>query len=248
MDPIFFITETIRAQRNAWLVGDEFLRKNYHAYPALRAEAVVNNRPAPYVFSNYNVSTFTSAEKLLRNPMTRMLNCFIEALNKYHVLPRFIIIIPDWDIVKFIDYSRYGISKMLGMCLEWLVGEFEKALSIKKEDMRQVRPGSVVSLEPKFIWVKMIERGGKSKNLDRFMEVGEKYNAVLEQTLYKTRNMYVMGIERKSIDNSCFELCSNLNSRGKACYWAEFDRIVRKFDKQEITLKPLPVCEKTKKN
>ena len=169
----------------------------------------------------------------------RILNCFIESLNKYHTIPRFVIIFPDWDIVRYLNYEAFGISHIIGKCVEWLVEEFSKAISIKKEDMRSVRPGSVTTLEPKFIWVKMIERPGHAAS--KHMLNREKFNAVLEQTLHGTKSMYIMGIERKTIDKSCFDMSSGLNSRGKCAYWAEFDRMLRKFDKQELSLRPEPI-------
>ena len=192
------------------------------------------------MFSNYNVSTFTCGEKQLRNPMVRVVNCVVEALNKYNVLPRFIIVLLDWDLVRFINYSDKGISKMLGMCVEWLVAELQNAVSIKKEDMRSKRPGSVVSLEPKFIWVKMIDRPGK--HLAKYMENREKFNGVLEETLFKTKQMYIMDIDRKSLDRSSFDIGGSLSTRGKGNFWGQFDRTLKKFDKQEITLRPMPVC------
>ena len=146
------------------------------------------------------------------------------------------------------DFTDFGISKILGMCLEWLVEEVEKAITIKKEDMRAVRQGAVTTLEPKVIWVKAIDRPGTGLKLEDIREVNRKFNAILEETLYKTRNMYFMGIERQTIDRSCFDISGNLNNRGKINFWSEFDRQIKKFDKQELTLKPVPIITNPKNN
>ena len=128
---------------------------------------------------------------------------------------------------------------MIDILVEWLVNEFDKAIKIKREDMRDKRPGSITSFEPKVIWVKMITRpGAPSLNL-----AGEKFNVILEETLHKTRNMFVMEIDQSGFSNEAsFEKNNgNLNFRGKAQYWNEFDKLLKRFDKQEITLKPKPI-------
>ena len=89
----------------------------------MRAEAVNKGKTAPYLFSYYNVSTFSSSDKEIRNPMVRMLNNIIESLNKYHVIPRFVVLIPDWDLVRFLNFREFGINHIIGVCVKWWVEE-----------------------------------------------------------------------------------------------------------------------------
>ena len=112
--------------------------------------------------------------------------------------------------------------------------------------MRARRPGSVTTLEPKIIWVKMIDRPGA--NASKHMKVLDKFNAVLEEALHKTKSMYIMSMDHKIIDKSCFDLSSGLNSKGKCAFWGEFDCLLRKFDKQEISLRPQAVVTEALKH
>ena len=166
------------------------MKRNYQAYPILRSEAVANDTKPPYVFSNYNVSTFTTNDKQVKNRTVKIVNGLIEAFNKYHTMPRFIIIVPDWDILKYINFYEFRASKFIGTMVDWLIKEVSSAVDEKKADMKRSRPGSVVSLEPKLIMVKMIDRPGTSDVL----KSREKYNAVLEEALFQTKKMYIMDI------------------------------------------------------
>ena len=174
--------------------------------------------------------------------MIRITNCLIEALNKYHVLPRFLIIFPDLEIIKFVNYEKYGISKILAMLTEWWVSQIENAVDTKKEDMRSKRSGAVTSLEPKLIWLKMLMRPKRFNAV--IDDQTDKFNAILDETLYNTRKMYIGSID---LEEHCFDQLGNLNSRGKVKYWETFDKLIKKFDKQEISLKPTPVISNSKK-
>ena len=241
---LFTVTDSIRAQRNAWLIEDEFLKKNYGAFPALRAAALQDNeQPAPFIFSNYNVSTFTANDRSVRSIFARILNCLIDSLNKYHLLPRFIVMIPEWDILKHLNYYEFGISKMIGAGIEWLIDEISNLITDKKEQMRLVRPGAVTSLEPKVIWLKIISRPYNPK----IMLQREKFNAILEETLFKTKKMYIMDVQEEANLSFThdFELNGELNKYGKAKFWKEFDRQLGKLDRQQIRLKPQAIISES---
>ena len=240
----FLISDSIRAQRNAWLIGDDFFRRILPAYSGLRKSAEIKGRgDSPYLFAHYNVSTFVSAEKLAMSPLSRMINCVIDSFNKYNSIPCFLVFLPDGDIVKYVNYAGPGSSKIIGAAIEWFTDELLKVIKEKKEAMRIRRPGSVTCLEPKVIFVKMIDRLFSS---EEFVSQREKYNAILEETLYKTKRMYIMDVE-EGLDKSCFEVNQNLNRRGKTGFWLQFDDQLKKFDAQETSLKPQPVISKSSK-
>ena len=238
------LSDNVRAQRNAWLIGDDFLKRNYQGYPALRSEGAARDYAAPYIFNNYNVSTFTSSDKKgSRNPMVKIVNGFIDAINKYQCMPRYLIFVIDWDFVKFIDFYEYGVSKMIGTMLEWLIENLNNEITWKKNNMKEKRPGAVTSLEPKIIFVKMIDRPGSSE----ILRAREKFNAVLEETLFKTKKMYIMDIEciEGKLDRKYFDVNTSLNHEGRLKYWSLFDELLHSFDLQAIKLKPT-TCFKSK--
>ena len=169
--------------------------------------------------------------------MVKIVNGFVDAVNKYQSMPRFLVFVIDWDFVKYIDFYGYGVSKMIGTMLEWLIENLNNEIVWKKENMKSKRAGSVTALEPKMIFVKMIERPGSSTEINK---AREKFNTVLEETLYKTKKMYIMDIESMEgkLDRKFFDLNSNLNHEGRLKYWSIFDELLRSFDLQAIKLKP----------
>ena len=196
------------------------------------------------MFSQYNVNAFTSGPiaRAINNPMVKIVNCFIEALNRFHTLPRFIVVVPDQDIIKAIDFYNFSISKIIQRSLEWMVRQFDRIIVDRKEKLLQVRPGAVVSLEPKIIWVKMLDRPGAS----RVMSLRAKFNAILEETLFKARFSYIMKIQ---LEASHFDRNNFLYPTGITAYWREFDGNMKKFNQQQIEnfLKPEPVISMPKK-
>ena len=133
----------------------------------------------------------------LRTPVpARLLNALIHALNEPHFvndnkalddqhqnfkqapfLPRFIIVIPDWDLVKHIGHYKYGISLITGRILHWLILEMNEMVEIRRDNLKRSKEGATVATEPKFVWVKMINRVGC---YDRALSVRNKFNTILE--------------------------------------------------------------------
>ena len=118
---------------------------------------------------------FVTAEKLAASPVVKMINCIIDPLNKYNTMPRFLVIIPDADIVKYVNYTGSGRSRILGAAIEWFTDELLELIKEKKDAMRLTRPGSVTPLEPKIIFVKMIDRPDCK---EEYASQREKFNVI----------------------------------------------------------------------
>ena len=107
----------------------------------------------------------------------------------------------------------------------------------KKLDLHNIRPGAVVTSEPKVILIKMVARPAPS----RILALRKKFNAILEETLYKTSGMYIMdaGIH---LNAAHFNRSNYLVSNGKITYWQTVDDIISEFDIHKgPKLKPEPV-------
>ena len=193
----------------------------------MRNQAKEERRTAPYLFDYYNINAFMSGtiSSVIQNPMVKMVNCIVEAINHFQLLPRFIIIIPDQDVVAAIKYYDYGISKIIQRCMEWMVREVDRMISTRKEDLWDKRPGAICPLEPKVVWIKMLEKPAQS----RIMAVRNKFNAILEEILCRYRLMYIAGIQ---LEHMHFDRNNSLYPTGKIRYWKDLDAIMKKFDLQ----------------
>ena len=100
-------------------------------------------------------------------------------------------------------------------------------------DLQNLKPGAVVSTEPKLLWVKMIYRPGKEK----LQKLRNKYNEILEENLANHKHCYIIDPDEVMV-NDHFNLSNRLVAESKITYWKFVDQQIKKFDRQEIDLKP----------
>ena len=119
-----------------WFIGDNFVNTYYHAFQDTQSEAKKSNAPQPFIYDNFNVRCFTTRPlSLTKSTPARLVNVLIKALNEAHKLPRFIIIIPDWDILKFIDHYTFGIEAITEKILAWMMDNIHCVVADKKEQI-----------------------------------------------------------------------------------------------------------------
>ena len=224
-----------RAVKDIRLVGVQSLRDVLGTYPAMAREAKSTKKANPYCFDFYNVETFFYlSTAAIRSVAARILNSLINALNDTEILPHFIVIFPDKDLVYPIKFDEYGLGEIIEKIVDWLVKEVEFAVDRKKFAMKAVKLRSVTELEPKIIWVKMMD---KPKNGKHHL-LQKKFNFILEETLAARRNNYIMKVD-DFLDTGMFTRFGELNNIGRLEMLKNFDNKIKRFDKQELSLKPI---------
>ena len=191
----------------------------------------------PFVYQQFNVKCFTSRPACTtRSVPARLINILIKALNEAVKLPRFIIVVPDWDLVKFFNHSTFSIKKITREVLGWMMDSAMFAVEEKRNQLIKIKPGSVVSTEPKFIWVKMLQR---MRAFNKTLTVRSKYNAVLEELLAEHSLHHVIDPNPILRDAAYFNKLNNLNSEGSILFWKEIDECIKMFESsRKLTLKP----------
>ena len=186
----------------------------------------------PYLYDYYNISFYMAKQSsLIKNVLTRMFNSLAEALNLNqgaNQLPRIILVIPDSDILKFVNHYTYGVSVITGRCLSWLINNFEREIEAKKEQLRKKKPGSVSQNEPKIIWVKMLDT--PNTTYSDLMACRKKFNSILEEILAQKKNHFIIDINDVMFHKSHFRQTNILNARGKERFWDEINRQVEEFE------------------
>ena len=210
----------MKAQRNAWLVGDNFLKQIHNTFLAMRDQARAERKPVPYIFDNYNVDFKIpgSIAAQSSSAIACILNNLIDAINREQLLPRFIIICPDWNILQAINYYDLGVSKIIGANLEWLIREVDPIIPTKKIELKAKQSGAVFYTEPKIVWIHMITCPYPS----RVLALRKKFNAILEETLSKTRGMFIMDVQDK-ISSCFFDRANYLTATRRMTYWKNVD-------------------------
>ena len=224
-------------------MGDDFLHKIFKTFIDMKADASDGKRTMPYIYDYYHLSYFMENPlSSQRNTMANIYNSLICTLNmktdltKNYQLPRFIIVIPEADILKHINYFSYGISTIIGKCLNWIITEMERVVDARKDELRRKNPGAVAPNEPKIIWVAMMNRPHISYN--DMMSVCTKYNKILRDLLAIERNHYFLDFSNKMQQPANFLPSNRITARGKEMFWNELDLNIERFDCYKIKLHP----------
>ena len=176
-----------------------------------------------------------------------MVNSLVEGLNKYTQLPRYIFMIPDKDVITSClrDFD-FGVNKILDDFLSYMFRQINKVIERRRIDLMYKRPGALPSsFEPRIIWVTMINRPFDDMiNSDQEMRVCmTKFNSCLNDLIRRERYMYVMNLQKFQHQDAAnlFERNNplKLTKEGKLQFWQEIDFLLRKFENQEIDLKPV---------
>ena len=86
-----------------------------------------------YCADNFEVTSYCNSRFNSNNTniLARIQNSLASALNKNKWLPKYIALVLDDDLIKYLDCHRKGISTMYGTWLEWLVKEVNALVKAK---------------------------------------------------------------------------------------------------------------------
>ena len=167
------------------------------------------------------------------NPLIYTINGFTDILNAQELLPRILLVVFNWDLVRYLNYFEFGVSKDIGKLLKYVIREIEKCIQIRRDDIASKKAGGIIPTEPKVIYIKMIQRPYPSC----LMAVRNKFNAILEETLSRYHYCYIMGLDN-ALSPAFFNRDNQLTSDGEIAFWREVNKQIEQFDKQVISLKP----------
>ena len=147
-----FIPGYIAAQKDLWVVGETFLDEVFNTLQELKADASSGKKQMLYLYDYYNVS-FKIDDKLsnVNNSLSHIINAIIKPLNTTAPVPRIILIMTDFDILRQIKHFGFGVSQVIGSIIDWLIKNIEQAIATKKDYVCRKRPGALHSGEPKIV-------------------------------------------------------------------------------------------------
>ena len=91
----------------------------------------------------------------------------------------------------------------------------KNAVKAKKDQLFKIKHGSVISSEPKFVWVKMLQR---MESTDKILAVRRKFNDTLERLLAERTNHYIINVNPILRGKEYFTLNNELNGDGELLY------------------------------
>ena len=131
---------------------EDFLQTIYDTLKKLKSKAILSKRNPPYLDMFFNIHGFFQKKWSAVKGLSHILNSLPEALNTCPRLPKYIVIIPDHDLIRDIDYFGYGASDVFSASIIWLATEFDKKIKRCTQQLFKKKPGT-----PKIIWVKVLK-------------------------------------------------------------------------------------------
>ena len=225
----------VAARFDAWIIGDLFVHDNYYAYQDAHTEEKDSSKHGLYLFDYYNVKCFT-ANPLSpeRNVVTRILNAFIKALNDFVRIPKTVVIIPELDMLCYIEFYDKDASEAFEEIINGLITKIQRAIQSKKDHLINKNPGAIIPGDPSIVWIAVMDQ---LKSDDAVLSLRQKFNNMLEEVIADRKSHYLIDVcdvvEQPSLYNR-----QGLNDDGKSEYWRAIDRRLKSFDMDKEEFKP----------
>ena len=208
----------------------------------MKTEAAINKKSQPYMFDFFNIKAFYQpSNRSAEGSLHKIFNALVEALNAKAHLPKYLIVIPDRDLILQAGHFNQGLNHILDKDVLWLTKQIDRAFTVRREDLK-TKCSVAVGDEPKIIWIKMIPRPLIKNHIFQFynnvVNLRKKFNNCLEDILAFTRHTYMIDPCGIFDDYDHFDNLGNLTANGRSTFWKFLDSQFKKFDRDEIDLLP----------
>ena len=124
------------------MVGNIFLRATFPTLQTMKTEAAVNKRQQPYMYDFFNIRCyFQQSDGSADGTLHKIYNALVEALNQKAHLPRYLMVIPDRDLILQADHYNQGLNHILDKDILWLTKQIERAFTCRREDLKSKNLG-----------------------------------------------------------------------------------------------------------
>ena len=161
----FLIADNVPAFFDIWVVGDHFLDSVVNKWQELQNTSWLDrknknkDRPTLYMADYYNVRPFCYTQTATVKPaIARIVNSLIDGVNQEHRLPKYLIVVIDWDIIDDLEFFDFGADKCLAVNINWLFKHIDITLRRARLQLTECRPRAVQQDNTKVIFVTMIKR------------------------------------------------------------------------------------------
>ena len=218
-------------------MGDQFLKENVNTFLNSHQKAIANKRDPPYLLQFYNVKTCYGSPT---RGLNQFISPFIQGLNENKVthLPKYILFIMDKDYIEALKCYNIESGLVMGVTLHHLIRQIDILIDKRKFDVLQCRPGAHCEEYPKVIWVRMIKQPKVDiPDKQKVQNLRGKFYSILEERLldgHVDRHKIISIV----VQPNGFNAWGDLTPDGQESFWKEIDTGMKKFDHDEITLKP----------
>ena len=135
--------------RHIWVIGDNFTARSFRTH-FKRDDAFRHYMKQFFEVTPFCNSRFSSSNT---NMIARLQNTLATGFNKSKdkVLPSYIVVVLDDDLITYLDFKHEGAATLLGTWVEWLVAAFAELLESR---LQQLTDKSKDQKQPVFFyWV-----------------------------------------------------------------------------------------------
>ena len=141
-----------------WLVGDRFVNSTARSYWVSRVQHSIPQ--------NFEVKVAASGERAGKNAVGRIINSLTHLFNSQGTFPKWIIVVPEGDIIKDVQYNQYGVSATYGLLIEYTMTAMDNMIKEFMEE-GEIR-GKLNKYDwPHILWVEPVLHIGLSTSLLR---------------------------------------------------------------------------------
>ena len=213
-----------------WIVGDRFVRESKNIMERMfdvkkqrkeETESYLQDKIPDslitYLGRQFEVKVFEGVDTLInRSVLGRIRNTLASVLNVDLLLPKYVMLVIDDDILRCVKFNRQGLLMIFGKCIQWLADELHTMIMQVKSWL----PVKAKKLRyPQLLWVTLPYHSNFKNNNIRF-----KFNQGLESVVSKYADMKVLKIRRRwNYSDNSVALTGKLVTDGVVTYWSGID-------------------------
>ena len=207
----------MKGSKKLWLIGDNFLATTYRKY-------FNKNQEFDFLLKKqFEIYTFCNSKYSCKNTnlLSHLQNTLVAALNEQFLLPEYIVVVLDDDIIEYLDYKKYGVSRLYGNWLEWILAEFNAAVT---NQFQHLKAKAKADDEPIIYWI----AAANHKNFsDEDFSMHDKFNACLDAVVKLYDNIRVVKFrEYWYFHKEELVVYNSITRQGFAAYWKSIDSAV----------------------
>ena len=219
------------AYESVWKIADEFGYQSFEDHFMKRNEQ--NSDQLGYLKENFNVKGYLNGKYISSNPnlVSRLSNALISAINGKDdaliatLLPKYIVVVPDDNMIKFLNHYNSGMSRALGKLIDRVMSDHEKAVNTYK-DMLPFKAKK--SDFPVFVWILAPTHDNFANNFER-----HKFNKCVENMAKFHERTFALHL-KKVWDCTDTKLYIKESRRftvlGYTVYWQAIDKTMKYCD------------------
>ena len=157
-------------------------------------------------------------------------NAFVEGLNHCAFLPKYLLIVPDRDIIDAYFPDTPGLTKQLESAISWITKSITDKIEVRKTFFRYAKPGTLPISDslPTIIWIEMHNHPFRAGDFGLVSHT--KFNKAINEVAIREKNVRTLDPSENLTFADHFEAWGKLNYAGKLQFWTTVDHHVKLFN------------------